>query len=231
MGILEEKKIPGGVKMEKYLVNHWKNYIYIILLNVSKGYWYYNQFEYPIKKKEKWLKIDEKIINKYKINISKDQRYRNKKKGKANYLFYRYENQAILLRTEGERILEDDEPWSKLQGSNSIKIKVNNTEFEIKNINEKFSVKLSKNTFREIKAEIKLKLEKKLVNQGIFIIEKIGNLPNYAFLKNQKEEIVKFFIQQYKIHMGNPGVQLKKKLKDIISKQVPLRKLPLFIKE
>ena len=213
--------------MEKYLVTHWKNYIYVILLNVSKGYWYYSQFRYPERKKEKWLLIDKKIIEKYQTNITKDQRYRRKKKNLANYRFFRWENQCILLRTEGTQIREDDEKWKKLEGKEKILIIVGNTEFEIKNINKKFSVKLSKNTFKEIKAEIRNKLEKKLVNQALFEIEKISNLPNYQFLKKQKQELVKYFIEQYKIHLGNPG-KLKDKLKNMINKQVPLRKLPLF---
>ena len=35
----------------KYLVDSWKNYIYLIVTNVAKGYWYFSQFQYPIKKK------------------------------------------------------------------------------------------------------------------------------------------------------------------------------------
>jgi len=214
--------------MEKYLVTHWKNYIYIILNNVSKGYWYFSQFQYPEKKKEKWLLIDKKIIEKYQTNIGKDKRYRRKKKNLANYRFFRWENQCILLRTEGTQIREDDEKWKKLEGKEKILIIVGNTEFEIKNINEKFSVKLSKNTFKKIKAEIRNKLEKKLINQALFEIEKLSNLPNYQFLKKQKKELVKYFIEQHKIHLGNPGKALKDKLKKTIEKQVPLRKLPLF---
>ena len=231
MGIAKLKKIPGGVKMEKYLVAHWKNYIYVILLNVSKGYWYYSQFRYPERKKEKWLLIDKKIIEKYQTNITKDQRYRRKKKNLANYRFFRWENQCILLKTEGEKLPNDDEPWSKLQGKNKIIIPVNSIIFEIQEINKKFSVKISKKSLKEIKTSIKIKLEKKLINQAIYEIEKLSNLPNYQFLKKQKKEIYKFFITEYKIHMGNPGKALKDKLKKTIEKQVPLRKLPLFTKE
>lgn len=217
-------------KLGKYLTNNWKNYIYIILNSVSQGYWYYSQFRYPERKKEKWLLIDKKIIEKYQTNITKDQRYRRKKKNLANYRFFRWNEQCILLKTEGERILADDEPWSKLQGKNKIIIPVNSIIFEIQEINKKFSVKISKKNLKEIKTSIKIKLEKKLINQAIYEIEKLSNLPNYQFLKRQKQESVKYFIEQHKIHLGNPGKALKEKLKNIINKQVPLRKLPLFVK-
>jgi len=213
--------------MEKYLLGNWKNFIYVILNNVSQGYWYFSQFQYPEKKRDKWEKIDEKIINKYNVNISKDQRYRNKKKGKANYRFFRWENQAILLRTEGERLQQDDERWIKLEGKERILIIVGNTEFEIKKINEKFSVKVSKKTFSEIKTDIKTKLEKKLINQALYVFNNFNNLPNYTFLKKQKRDIIDFFVENCKKNFKKG--QIKKIKEELKIKEVALRKLPLFI--
>jgi hypothetical protein len=207
----------------KYLVSSWKNYVYLIVTNVAKGYWYYSQFQYPLKKKDKWIKIDEKIIKKYKI-LGKDERYRRKKKGLSNYLFFRYQEQCVLLRTEGKILDCDDEPWSKLQGSNSIVVKINSIELEIKNINNKFSCKLSKRTFREIKAQIREQLEKKKLDYAVQIFNRLNGFPNYSFLLAQKKELKKFFIREAQKHMGN--VKVKDKL---LIKKVKMKEGNLFV--
>jgi len=214
--------------MEKYLLGNWKNFIYVILNNVSQGYWYFSQFKYPEKKKEKWLLIDKKIIRKYQTDISKDQRYRRKKKGQANYRFFRFENQCILLKTEGEKLPEDDEKWTKLEKRNAIKVCIGEIILEIKNINKKYSVKVSKKDLKNIKTSIKSKLEKKLINQALYEFEKFNNLPNYTFLKKQKQELIRFFIETCKKRLKKEQI---KKIKDKLKiKEVALRKLPLFIK-
>ena len=58
--------------------------------------------------------------------------------------------------------------------------------------------------------------------------EKFNNLSNYAFLKQQKKELIKYIVENYKIHISKKNVKsIKEKLK---IKDVKLRKLPLFVK-
>ena len=215
-------------KYQKYLCSSWKNFLYVLLTNIAQGYWYFSVFQYPEQKREKWSKIDRKMLQKYPILLSKDQRYRRKKKGKANFRFFRWENQAVFLRTEGEYIPpRSDENWRKIEGKTVLPILVGSLVFEIKNQNRKFSIKLSKQNFRDIKAEIKEKLEKKNIDYALKIFNNLNGLPNFKFLFIQKREIQKFFIKEYKRNfMKSMPKYLKEKL---IIKKVPIKSGELFI--
>ena len=189
--------------MGNYLVSNsnWKNFLYVLLTNISQGYWYFSGFEYPFSKLEKWKNLDQKMLQKYPILLSKDQRYRRKKQGKANFRFFRWENQAVFLRTEGEYIPpKSDENWRKIEGKEKLRIKTGNITFEIFNLQNTYTIKLSRENFREIKAEIRELLEKKNIDYALKKISNLNGLPNYKGIFQQKTEIIKFFKIECKKH-------------------------------
>ncbi|NPV92946.1 MAG: hypothetical protein HPY50_19435 [Firmicutes bacterium] len=55
-----------------------------------------------MKKREKWLLIDQKLIKKYQTNKSKGQRHRLRDKGLASTFYLRFDDVALLLHTLGE---------------------------------------------------------------------------------------------------------------------------------
>ena len=67
---------------------------------VQRGYYFYVLGR--VQKGNCCRQIDRKILAKYGIEISKDQRYRHKKKGQANIQYLRYQDTFLLLATEGE---------------------------------------------------------------------------------------------------------------------------------
>jgi hypothetical protein len=86
---------------------------------------------------------------------------------------------------------------------------------------------LSKQSFRDIKAEIAEKLEKKRLDFAIDIFNRLNGFPNYKFLFIQKREIKKFFLKEYKRNfMKSMPKDLKEKL---IIKKVPMKSGELFI--
>jgi len=103
---------PGGIEMKQsYLFVKYDLFLDAIVRYMSKGYYYYCVLTLPEKKKEFWGKTDHKIIEKYHIEKSKDQRYRLKKKGYALYSYLRYEGMGVILQTDGfipEDINHDD---------------------------------------------------------------------------------------------------------------------------
>jgi hypothetical protein len=219
--------------MEKYLCGHWKNFLYALTTNIAQGYWYFSQFQYPLKKENKWEKIDLKLLRKYPCAISKDKRYRRKKKGLANYRFFRWQSQAIFLRTEG--ILEDvkdDENWKKLEGKEKIVVQVGQLEFEIRSINKKTSIKLSRESYRSIKTNIIEKIEKKnifLLEYAIEIYKRLWNIPNYKFLYIQKQKIKEEMIKAVQKHYPQ-NKKVLKQIKEIKIYGSSLKEGKLFVK-
>jgi hypothetical protein len=74
------------IRMNKIKINYqcrsWQGFVQQLVYLVSRGgYFYYCLVQYPLEKKEKWEKIDTKLIGKYQCDKSKYQRARNKNKG------------------------------------------------------------------------------------------------------------------------------------------------------
>src|SRR5699024_8710462 len=84
-----------------YLCKNWKGFLQQIVSQLAFGYEHYHIIVYPEQKKEKWLSIDKKLIDKYKTKKSKFKRSRLKAQGFANFYFLRWENIAIILHSEG----------------------------------------------------------------------------------------------------------------------------------
>ena len=74
---------------------------------VQRGYWFYVLGHIP--KDKNPLEVDQKFLEKYQIGISKDQRYRRKKAGIASIQYIRYQNTFLLLATEGNHPLFEEE--------------------------------------------------------------------------------------------------------------------------
>lgn len=69
---------------------------------LQRGYWFYVMGEIPKGKDPE--RIDQKLLDKYEINLSKYQRYRRKKDGWANLQYLRYRNTFLLLSTKGQHL-------------------------------------------------------------------------------------------------------------------------------
>ena len=188
--------------MDKYLCSSWKNFLYVLATNISQGYYFYSKFEYPETKKDKWFQIDTKLKRKLPVSISKDQRYRKKKKGEANYRFFRFENQAVFLKTKGTPVPQDDEKWAEIAGKTKLPVQIGTLIFEIFKNEEKFSVKLARESFRDVKAEIRELLAKKQLNYALKKLNNLNGLPNYRGIQQQKKEIIKFFKIEAKKHFN-----------------------------
>ena len=74
---------------------------------VQRGYGFYVLGHIP--KDKNPLEVDQKLLAQYQIGISKDQRYRRKKQGIASIQYIRYRNTFLLLATEGNHPLFEEE--------------------------------------------------------------------------------------------------------------------------
>lgn len=71
------------------------------------GYWFYVKGRVPDGKSPET--IDEKLIDKYRINVSESTRARRKKSGRSNLQYIRYERTFVLLATKGEHRFFEEE--------------------------------------------------------------------------------------------------------------------------
>lgn len=87
--------------MGNYLCISWQGFIQQVVYQISRGYYWYCLVAYPETKQDRWPRIDKKLIEKYSADLSKDQRYRRKAKGVANFMFLRWGHFAVILHTQG----------------------------------------------------------------------------------------------------------------------------------
>lgn len=74
---------------------------------VTHGYWFYVKGEIPPDKDA--ARVDDKLLDKYGIAISKWARYRRKKQGLANVHYLRFDRTFVLIATRGENRFFEEE--------------------------------------------------------------------------------------------------------------------------
>lgn len=167
-------------------------------------------------KGHKAFKIDNKIISKYNIDLSKDQRYRRKKKKLANFYYLRWQHQFIILMTDGALDIELDDVFYdiriKQKEINRLKIKVSgglefNVSLQCKDNGKKsVTVNLANNTFKLFKAEIEDYIQHKQIKQLEHFFEKLRSLPAWQGVIKQEylllEEVYKY-AKKYNLNTKN----------------------------
>lgn len=71
------------------------------------GYWFYVKGRMPAGKRPE--AIDQKLIDKYGINVGESTRARRKKAGRSNLQYIRHESTFVILATKGEHRFFDEE--------------------------------------------------------------------------------------------------------------------------
>lgn len=74
---------------------------------VTRGYWFYVSGEIPPEKDLE--QVDQKLIDKYGLRVSKAQRARRKLAGLANVQYIRFEREFVLIATPGRHPFFDEE--------------------------------------------------------------------------------------------------------------------------
>ncbi|MDY6058705.1 MAG: hypothetical protein SPI36_05655 [Candidatus Onthovivens sp.] len=183
-----------------YLCKSWQFMLQQIVYLVSKGYTYYSTGEIPLNKAHKARSIDLKIISKYNIDLSKDQRARRKKKKLANFYYLRWKNQFVILHTEGKLEQPPDDVFhniaKKSKGENKFKINIGKElSINIVKVNGKATVVLDKSTYKDIKTELDELVKNKQVNKLYKRFSMLNSIPAWSGIVKQKfllqEEIYK----------------------------------------
>lgn len=187
----------------RYLCNSWQALVQQAVHYLSRcNYHYFHVIHLPEKKRDKWVKIDEKLINKYKCYRNKDQRYDNKKSGYANFVYLRWEHIAIILHSEGKiesDILYDDRFYDIRK--NSMYLKVSDfTHLEIKTFEGKITVSLTQDTYEKIRKMLQRVAKTKDKKKMIQMFNKLNGLPAYAGIISQKRSLAEYLCERARKH-------------------------------
>lgn len=80
---------------------------YLVTGLICRGYWFYVCGRIPAGKAGE--AIDQKLMQKYDCNNSKNTRWRRKKAGKANVRYFRWDRFFVLMATKGEHAFFEQE--------------------------------------------------------------------------------------------------------------------------
>jgi len=187
-----------------YEVQNWQGLLQQLVNYTSLGYTKYCEVEYPERKREQFSAIDRKIIAKYHADKSKDQRSRLKKKGYANFVFMRWDKYAWILQSPG--VLRDDIVYDDTFHSfagRPIEVRVGPETLLVVGLfgrNGGVSVKMSKETYREVRAGLMEAACSGDRNRCVKEFNKLNGLPAWHGIVQQKVRLAEYLVKQARSH-------------------------------
>lgn len=168
---------------------------------LGSGYTSVKVVKIPQKKLHQRDEILKKIEKSYNIDFTRSQREYNKKKGFCNFLGCAFKDTVIIAHTSGNKRPEIEmSGFNAVNEKNALKVVISDY-LEIiahKDERKKWTLRLSNETYREIKRKfaeaIKDKMKKKFLN----LQERVSNLPSYNGFTKQKEELFLFIVDELK---------------------------------
>ncbi|OQB55644.1 MAG: hypothetical protein BWX99_01158 [Deltaproteobacteria bacterium ADurb.Bin151] len=185
------------------VTDDWKDFVKLVLNHAGHGYVEYSSFVIPVKKIAKVESIDRKIQDKYpEAGQNKDQRYRSKRAGKANFAYLRWQNVGLVLCTEGEVkerpdadkfVRLDAEPLIFAVGS-MIEIKIARAR-----AGRNYTAFLSKKSYREIKAVVRDNIRHRRPAVAEEYWNRLRGLPAFSGILEQTRELTKWIRKECKL--------------------------------
>lgn len=192
-----------------YKPTTWQGLLQQIVFLVTQGYSYFHVAQYPENKRDKWDKIDKKLIEKYQTNLTRSQRYRNKEKRNANFWFLRYESVAIILmattdfkgaKTQARPGIVIDDQFFDIH-KKDMKINIGKmSSFKVHSIDGKITVSMTNQMFTDIKIKLLEVAKTKDLKKTQFEFHKLNGLPAWAGINKQKFQLLDLVVQELKRH-------------------------------
>lgn len=193
----------------RYLIRSSGELIKQIVREVGMGYYFMHVTYLPAKKKNKWVKIDEKMMQKYDVRKTKWQRYRRKERGLANFLYRRWEHVMVILHTLGDipsGITYDDQFQDVRKKQVDIWVS-DLVGYRIIFENGKVTAVLHPQTYRGIKAVLRDVARTKDTGKMVKEFDKLNGFPSLRGILRQKQQLMKYLLKQ----AGKHQVDLKEK--------------------
>lgn len=186
----------------------WQAYLQMIVLYISKGYSMYCQVHYPLKKKDKWSQIDDKLSTKYGTTISRYQRARRRKTGKAVHVIVRWQGQGVILRTPGA-LPEYEDPDVFVRIETPIMIEVSELlQIQVtKSERGKVQVHLERECYRGWKDQCLAAVVERAYAQIYYSYNRMNGVPAYGGIIAQRRSLKR----QIEEHTRKHGVPIDAK--------------------
>ena len=187
---------------QEYICASWQGLLQQLAWLLSRGYWYHHVTYLPERKRDRWERIDQKLIKKYGCDKTKWQRARLKKKGVANFYYLRWENVAVLMHTSGDipsDIVYDDTFRNIMAKGKKNRLKVQISPlvgFEFYLDDKGITVKLDKQTYAGIKDHLETVVATKNVAKIVHEYNKLNGFPAFRGIVRQKIELAKFILNR-----------------------------------
>ena len=187
---------------QEYICASWQGLLQQLAWLLSRGYWYHHVTYLPERKRDRWERIDQKLIKKYGCDKTKWQRARLKKKGVANFYYLRWENVAVLMHTSGDipsDIVYDDHFRNIMAKGKKNRLKVQISPlvgFEFYQDPKGITVKLDKQTYAGIKDHLETVVATKNVAKIVHEYNKLNGFPAFRGIVRQKIELAKFILNR-----------------------------------
>lgn len=185
------------------VVDDWVEFVKLLLNHAGHGYVEYCSFVVPERKITKAEKIDKKMLAKYpEMGHSKDQRYRRKQAGRANFAYLRWRSIGVILRTEGEvKERFDPEVFARLDAKplifavgSMIEIKIGKAK-----AGRKYTAFLSKQAFRSIKGILRDNVRHRRLEVAEKYWDRLRGLPAFSGILGQTGELMKWIRMECKL--------------------------------
>jgi predicted DNA binding CopG/RHH family protein len=216
------------MKLGNYKCRTWQSFVQQAINFAMNGYYFYHFYTLDKKKREKsFPKIDAIIVEAYGTNMSKDRRYYNKKAGKANYAYLRYEGMIAVLKTIGTTApadKEDDPDITKRKQYNDFRktalvfqpTQEGKLVLKIGQVDNQITLRLTDNCFERIKKECSEHLMKFQIKQLLYTFKALNNIPPYMGVYRQKLSLKRYLLIKARKH----GIALKPKDLPVSSKLI-----------
>jgi hypothetical protein len=178
----------------------WQGYLQQLVRYVGHGSHHYCRIQYPEKKREKWVDIDIKLKTKYGAELSKYQRCRRRKSGKASHVFLRWQNQAIVLRGDGDIPDQNDPDIFFDVKKTPLQVCLSEETTLMIRYEHKCQVYIDRNTYRRIRNELEAAILDRRPDIVIRLFNRINGFPSYAGINSQKCELKKWALRECKKH-------------------------------
>lgn len=217
------------MRQSTYLCVSWQGFIQYIVTMVGKGYYFYlwiKPRESMVITEERQLKIDGRLMEKFQIvGMSKHNRYYNRKRGMANFLYLRYNSLAMILKSPGEdgglsaseEFMDIRETPTEVEISTNIQFKIN-----LSRTGKSWTAYFTKECYRSIKAEMLECLEHRQIRDLEYKFKALNNLPAYTGINEQKMQLRKVILQHAKknrvvLNKDNFWICFKRKIYKVFS--------------
>ena len=197
----------GINKEHKYIIPTYVGFLQQIVYKITQGYEYVHIGYLDLNKKNKFEKIDRKIIDQYIADASTSRRYNNKKSGRANFVYYRHKNIYIIMmatqkfngkETKTSEKIVITEQFNHFEKGDKLVITFNDyREFRIgRGEDDKVTVFMSDDMYNDVAARLLSHNDSKRFDYVVRDFNKLNGLPAWQGINRQRFKLKRRLLKQ-----------------------------------